>query len=225
MTLILTGPGITYKQYEDVLEIYDYYNKAAFKVIDGDITQSIDKPYMTVTLRKYKIIPYEENTENLHITIKKEEAGKSLLQDLNGGDKKIGNSEEKYYTKINEAYGVKILDNEDEDFIIYPHHQVWSVARRDTLLIVDLLNKQHEENITLTRQVLGFKLFTDDLKTENKQLKQALREQLEVHGNKPVIETLDKLFQLNYNDWKNNPYYEDWDETLTLKELQDLYER
>lgn len=84
--------------------------------------------------------------------------------------------------------------------------------------------KLEEENLDLTRKLLGFKLFTDDLKTENKQLKQALRESLQSEGNAVLIKTLDKLFQLNYNQWNRNPFYEDWDETLTLKELRDQYE-
>lgn len=81
-----------------------------------------------------------------------------------------------------------------------------------------------KENQTIYCQLNNFKLCKWDLEEENKLLKQALRESLQSEGNAVLIKTLDKLFQLNYNQWNRNPFYEDWDETLTLKELRDQYE-
>lgn len=82
-----------------------------------------------------------------------------------------------------------------------------------------------KENQTIYCQLNNFKLCKWDLEEENKLLKQALCETLQDTGNGYLIKIMDKLFQLEYTKWESEQYYEDWEETLELKELRDLYER
>lgn len=62
-----------------------------------------------------------------------------------------------------------------------------------------------------------------ELEEENKQLKQALREQLEENGNAYCIEILDKIFDLKYDEWQrkmneSHTYdYIDWEKVLNDK--------
>lgn len=62
-----------------------------------------------------------------------------------------------------------------------------------------------------------------ELEEENKQLKQALREQLEENGNAYCIEILDKIFDLKYDEWQRkmnetHTYdYIDWEKVLNDK--------
>ena len=125
-------------------------------------------------------------------------------------------------------YYTEIVDNEKESDTTIPNPS-------QRLLIgeaVDLLNKQDneitqlkEENQTLYCQLNNFKLCKWDLDEENKLLKQALCETLQDTGNGYLIKIMDKLFELEYDKWESERYYEDWEETLELKELRDLYEK
>ena len=81
------------------------------------------------------------------------------------------------------------------------------------------------ENQTLYCQLNNFKLCKWDLDEENKLLKQALCETLQDTGDGHLIKIMDKLFELEYDKWESERYYEDWEETLELKELRDLYEK
>ena len=67
MTLTLTGRNINYKHYQKengewVLKVYDYLNKVAFKVVEGNIYEALGEP-LKITLNKYEIIPW--NTETI----------------------------------------------------------------------------------------------------------------------------------------------------------------
>ena len=63
----------------------------------------------------------------------------------------------------------------------------------------------------------------NQLHNENKQLKEALREELEENGNAYCIELLDKIFDLNYDEWQRkmnetHTYdYIDWEKVLKDK--------
>ena len=87
------------------------------------------------------------------------------------------------------------------------------------------INQLKEENQTLYCQLNNFKLCKWDLDEENKLLKQALCETLQDTGNGYLIKIMDKLFELEYDKWESERYYEDWEETLELKKLRDLYEK
>ena len=52
------------------------------------------------------------------------------------------------------------------------------------------------------------------LEDENKLLKQALRESLQAEGDGCLIETLDELFDLKYDEWEANGHYQDWDKNI-----------
>ena len=138
-------------------------------------------------------------------------------------------SEKRFTSKdYNTDYYTEIIDNEKELDTTIPNPS-------QRLLIgeaVDLLNKQDseikqlkEENQTLYCQLNNFKLCKWDLDEENKLLKQALCETLQDNGDGHLIKIMDKLFELEYNKWESERYYEDWEETLELKELRDLYEK
>ena len=52
------------------------------------------------------------------------------------------------------------------------------------------------------------------LEDENKLLKQALRESLQAEGDGCLIETLDELFDLKYDEWEASGHYQDWDKNI-----------
>ena len=138
-------------------------------------------------------------------------------------------SEKRFTSKdYNTDYYTEIVDNEKElDSTISNPSQRLLIGEA-----VDLLNKQDneitqlkEENQTLYCQLNNFKLCKWDLDEENKLLKQALCETLQDNGDAHLIKIMDKLFELEYDKWESERYYEDWEETLELKELRDLYEK
>jgi len=61
MTVYLTGPHIEYKiinnKYRQYIEIYDYKNKIAFKLLDGEICEEQNKLPLII-LKEYEIIPW-----------------------------------------------------------------------------------------------------------------------------------------------------------------------
>ena len=61
MTIHLVGNHIYYKIITDknkqYIEVYDYKNKTAFMMLDGEITESQNK-LPVITLRDYEIIPW-----------------------------------------------------------------------------------------------------------------------------------------------------------------------
>lgn len=125
-------------------------------------------------------------------------------------------------------------DYPDDLYDTFPYEEY--ILKHSTTLtseqVIGLLNEQDseitqlkEENQTLYCQLNNFKLCKWDLDEENKLLKQALRETLQDNGDAHLIKIMDKLFELEYNKWESERYYEDWEETLELKELRDLYEK
>ena len=104
---------------------------------------------------------------------------------------------------------------------------------------VDLLNNLHEENEQLKSRVeyLERKIdrertsyqkqhekWEEEIQKENEQLKEALREELQDNGNAYYIETFDKLFNLNYEEWDRNERYRectDWEKILKEKDGDD----
>ena len=78
-------------------------------------------------------------------------------------------------------------------------------------------------NKKLNKVCIDYSFKMEKLEEENKQLKQALREQLEENGNAYCIEILDKIFDLKYDEWQrkmneSHTYdYIDWEKVLNDK--------